>query len=124
MIRRPPRSTLFPYTTLFRSLAAKRAIDGLLEGPTANQLPVLHTTRGFCHYFLFDPRAAAESLEVARSLLAESAKVTEMSFVLNGYGNCRYHLCDFAEAGQSYLSGLRLAQNVGDDSRASIISGN
>src|SRR3712207_8796571 len=24
MIRRPPRSTLFPYTTLFRSLSAKR----------------------------------------------------------------------------------------------------
>src|SRR5256885_11409594 len=24
MIRRPPRSTLFPYTTLFRSLASKR----------------------------------------------------------------------------------------------------
>src|SRR5256885_11434747 len=28
MIRRPPRSTLFPYTTLFRSLSAKRV------GPT------------------------------------------------------------------------------------------
>src|SRR2546421_12500496 len=26
MIRRPPRSTLFPYTTLFRSLAPDRAI--------------------------------------------------------------------------------------------------
>src|SRR2546429_4911739 len=26
MIRRPPRSTLFPYTTLFRSLAAINAI--------------------------------------------------------------------------------------------------
>src|SRR3712207_8299296 len=25
MIRRPPRSTLFPYTTLFRSLAARAA---------------------------------------------------------------------------------------------------
>src|SRR3989475_7225568 len=25
MIRRPPRSTLFPYTTLFRSLARRRA---------------------------------------------------------------------------------------------------
>src|SRR2546430_13708225 len=25
MIRRPPRSTLFPYTTLFRSLAARHA---------------------------------------------------------------------------------------------------
>src|SRR5258705_2688647 len=27
MIRRPPRSTLFPYTTLFRSLSALRARD-------------------------------------------------------------------------------------------------
>src|SRR3712207_7207645 len=26
MIRRPPRSTLFPYTTLFRSVAAWRAL--------------------------------------------------------------------------------------------------
>src|SRR3712207_8832035 len=26
MIRRPPRSTLFPYTTLFRSLAAARGV--------------------------------------------------------------------------------------------------
>src|SRR3712207_7936170 len=27
MIRRPPRSTLFPYTTLFRSLSLNRAIE-------------------------------------------------------------------------------------------------
>src|SRR3712207_5276617 len=27
MIRRPPRSTLFPYTTLFRSIAAMQAIN-------------------------------------------------------------------------------------------------
>src|SRR5256884_1243236 len=27
MIRRPPRSTLFPYTTLFRSLCARRGIS-------------------------------------------------------------------------------------------------
>src|SRR3989442_7489652 len=27
MIRRPPRSTLFPYTTLFRSLSAQRATE-------------------------------------------------------------------------------------------------
>src|SRR2546430_11477591 len=31
MIRRPPRSTLFPYTTLFRSLAINYAIDGRFE---------------------------------------------------------------------------------------------
>src|SRR5258708_25451085 len=28
MIRRPPRSTLFPYTTLFRSPEAERALRG------------------------------------------------------------------------------------------------
>src|SRR2546429_5343826 len=37
MIRRPPRSTLFPYTTLFRSrtldnlVAAKRSVDAFLR---------------------------------------------------------------------------------------------
>src|SRR4030042_2241700 len=30
MIRRPPRSTLFPYTTLFRSLLAQAAVEGNL----------------------------------------------------------------------------------------------
>src|SRR3712207_7900557 len=30
MIRRPPRSTLFPYTTLFRSL--RRGTDAMAEG--------------------------------------------------------------------------------------------
>src|SRR5438105_6313093 len=30
MIRRPPRSTLFPYTTLFRSLADRVTVEGRL----------------------------------------------------------------------------------------------
>src|SRR5437016_10848339 len=33
MIRRPPRSTLFPYTTLFRSRLYER---GLIAGPDGN----------------------------------------------------------------------------------------
>src|SRR5438034_4720693 len=37
MIRRPPRSTLFPYTTLFRS----RAIGGLHLGIEASTLEVV-----------------------------------------------------------------------------------
>src|SRR4028118_1922991 len=32
MIRRPPRSTLFPYTTLFRSAAGARSADPLPRG--------------------------------------------------------------------------------------------
>src|SRR5438067_10771078 len=35
MIRRPPRSTLFPYTTLFRSLWA-------ISGPPISQIAPLH----------------------------------------------------------------------------------
>src|SRR2546429_4317188 len=40
MIRRPPRSTLFPYTTLFRSLLAKEAFGKpvrLVEGGDSRQ---------------------------------------------------------------------------------------
>jgi len=107
-----------------RVLAAKKEIDNLLEDDNARQVPILHTAQGFCHYFLFDARASAASLDVARGLLAESPRVTELSYVLNAYGSCRYHLCDFAGARQSYIAGLRLAKRVGDDSRASIISGN
>src|SRR5260370_29388508 len=34
MIRRPPRSTLFPYTTLFRSPAAARSFSAVLLNTT------------------------------------------------------------------------------------------
>src|SRR3712207_8892028 len=33
MIRRPPRSTLFPYTTLFRSRILDRLAQGAHDGP-------------------------------------------------------------------------------------------
>src|SRR5258705_6659390 len=48
MIRRPPRSTLFPYTTLFRSLAFTRIGDAGRRGlfrvvpSTATGQPALH----------------------------------------------------------------------------------
>src|SRR3712207_8987623 len=38
MIRRPPRSTLFPYTTLFRSFPEERALLGDLKGKTLAHL--------------------------------------------------------------------------------------
>src|SRR2546426_3164459 len=44
MIRRPPRSTLFPYTTLFRSEFTFRQLDDI--GETAGELPAL---LGFSH---------------------------------------------------------------------------
>src|SRR5256885_11905371 len=47
MIRRPPRSTLFPYTTLFRSMHglggnAQRAHGAALHGGNALALDVAH----------------------------------------------------------------------------------
>src|SRR5260370_8458965 len=51
MIRRPPRSTLFPYTTLFRSLRRGRAIRlhlrlELSDGPI--RAPLLHQAGDRC----------------------------------------------------------------------------
>src|SRR5438876_7309066 len=39
MLRRPPRSTLFPYTTLFRSVCASRRA----KGAERNSAPAIHT---------------------------------------------------------------------------------
>src|SRR5260221_6075705 len=36
MIRRPPRSTLFPYTTLFRSRRRRFSLGLLISGPRIN----------------------------------------------------------------------------------------
>src|SRR5260221_4112999 len=51
MIRRPPRSTLFPYTTLFRSCEAKSEPCHRGHGPSqgcALVRPWLPTAAGFC----------------------------------------------------------------------------
>src|SRR2546430_2065873 len=39
MIRRPPRSTLFPYTTLFRSRAGSSTTTGTVPSPTSARNP-------------------------------------------------------------------------------------
>src|SRR2546429_5756441 len=48
MIRRPPRSTLFPYTTLFRSGHSARVLDAVLivRSPgIPDHLPILQQAR-------------------------------------------------------------------------------
>src|SRR2546430_11333814 len=49
MIRRPPRSTLFPYTTLFRSLSSEkiRVLMGLIEQLKARGVAILMISHRF-----------------------------------------------------------------------------
>src|SRR2546429_3653884 len=45
MIRRPPRSTLFPYTTLFRSLQLSRGLTANCIGDDGIHLPGLRVNQ-------------------------------------------------------------------------------
>src|SRR2546422_10918856 len=65
MIRRPPRSTLFPYTTLFRSLAPERAVRLALVGGADSHAAIerlfkgdrkstrLNSSHGYISYAVF-----------------------------------------------------------------------
>src|SRR2546430_9380568 len=71
MIRRPPRSTLFPYTTLFRSalfaLAQRRLITGSTWAKVAVGLALAGTAFFFCDALItpaISVLGAVEGLEV------------------------------------------------------------
>src|SRR5256885_8218177 len=88
MIRRPPRSTLFPYTTLFRSLLPRRFYD-----------PALHR---FCRHELLhiqDMRSEEHTSELQSPcnlvcrLLLEKKKKNRMIiffFYCNSYSACEH----------------------------------
>src|SRR2546427_5930660 len=63
MIRRPPRSTLFPYTTLFRSQDPNRPIGSFIFlGPTG--VGKTETARALAE-FLFDDEKALVRLDMS-----------------------------------------------------------
>src|SRR5256885_10510580 len=57
MIRRPPRSTLFPYTTLFRSRSGRIVT---LHGPTASDSPCPATSSNSPSFTLHPSGARSE----------------------------------------------------------------
>ena len=88
MIRRPPRSTLFPYTTLFRSLVeAEPSIDHrlLIAGPPGSDHPLLMK--------LIEDKGLGERVEllgrVSDSMLAalyENASLFVFPSLCEGFG--------------------------------------
>src|SRR5690242_21290836 len=68
MIRRPPRSTLFPYTTLFRSFVRVAVADlehrvAVPDRPLSEALP----RREIHDVVLVDPRRAEQERDLVRS---------------------------------------------------------
>src|SRR3712207_7591123 len=62
MIRQPPRSTLFPYTTLFRSVSRDEALEHASQIVAATDLPVsADLEEGFAD----DPDGVAETVRLA-----------------------------------------------------------
>ncbi len=84
MIRRPPRSTLFPYTTLFRSEAVRERLLAEVDGRDA-----AHATRLLINRLLHDPSAAlreiaADETEAGR---AAAEDLLRRLFRLDGDGD-------------------------------------
>src|SRR2546429_4592140 len=67
MIRRPPRSTLFPYTTLFRSVAGTCLLASQSTGPILSYLAAHQILRGLRTQLNGDRRRAVESTNHERS---------------------------------------------------------
>src|SRR3989475_4281732 len=72
MIRRPPRSTLFPYTTLFRSGLAESGLDGAAQQQLREKAAVWR----FVH--LAESQSRAED-ELAAALLETDRKSTRLN---------------------------------------------
>src|SRR3712207_7057389 len=63
MIRRPPRSTLFPYTTLFRSSYAHRALALIELTEDSDLLGLAHRIVASAELDRDEPEAALQHLE-------------------------------------------------------------
>src|SRR5260221_6958944 len=72
MIRRPPRSTLFPYTTLFRSQTAQRSsqdLEGTIGKLWLNRIGIVAILIGVAYFlkYAFDNGWIGPGGRVARS---------------------------------------------------------
>src|SRR5258707_10486655 len=91
MIRRPPRSTLFPYTTLFRSVPAQRGPVGRSGRRLRTRLSMVggrpplrseeHTSELQSRQYL-----------VCRLLLEKKKKKTRNNPILAAYQSIRFHI--------------------------------
>src|SRR2546423_6468239 len=82
MIRRPPRSTLFPYTTLFRSIAQRFRLL-LLSNTNAIHFPMLLKTYPLLRHFhstilSYEVRALKPSPVIYREAIRSEEHTSEL----------------------------------------------
>src|SRR3712207_8720331 len=86
MIRRPPRSTLFPYTTLFRSLRDQRWIGGHpVDDPLFHALPDLRNIRAIDEKLHFPSslmRAISQASEIDRKSTRLNSSHANISYAV------------------------------------------
>src|SRR5256885_9386696 len=79
MIRRPPRSTLFPYTTLFRS----HRIHEVHDETTSNRISTNSSHLWFFHGIRIATMGAMFDIEMPRRLLGKTREQDRKSTRLN-----------------------------------------
>src|SRR3712207_8710285 len=94
MIRRPPRSTLFPYTTLFRSVPARPAV----RGARRHLARVEEDADGDRHLLLVD-EVVEDDRHAERALLVEDRKSTRLN---SSHANISYAVFCLKKKNQSY----------------------
>src|SRR3712207_8114364 len=77
MIRRPPRSTLFPYTTLFRSPLPDAGVQPLRQ--LAHEVPGTSQPERLDHRFLGDRRVAERDVGQHRIVEQADRKSTRLN---------------------------------------------
>src|SRR3712207_7059442 len=90
MIRRPPRSTLFPYTTLFRSVGV---LEGVGEGDVRQLLAgeaAEGAARGGEEYLIDVARFAHEALEDGRVLGIDGQEDRKSTRLNSSHANISY----------------------------------
>src|SRR3712207_7244577 len=102
MIRRPPRSTLFPYTTLFRSFGQNAEDEGCGDGvemavgktrPSQIHHPDVHNPAQFCGTFAGAHQHARAVDRKSTRLNSSHANISYAVFCLKKKKNAPYLHC-------------------------------
>src|SRR5690349_22437848 len=82
MLRRPPRSTLFPYTTLFRSVLSSLVAHNMLEAPAGASENYVPSNPPTVPYVVFAHDGGLESIKADRKSTRLNSSHVEISYAV------------------------------------------